>query len=132
MSDDLQELKERLSERSDEELMEMLTVSPADYRPEALEYARAELEYRRVELPEVKAGETEPVADAEADPSAVDVALPEFTCLVCGGQLAEGTLVAEKELTIIFDNKQERFVRARACIRCGNLYMVVDYKTEVE
>jgi len=47
--------------------------------------------------------------------------------------LRPGTLVAEKELTIIFsDNREERFVRVMACVQCGSLSLSADYDTDVE
>jgi hypothetical protein len=46
--------------------------------------------------------------------------------------LRPGTLVAEKELTIIFsDNHEERFIRVLACNRCLQVSMVVDPDTVI-
>ena len=49
MSDDVLELKERISKLSDDQLIDMVTASAGDYRQEALDYAKAELKYRRVD-----------------------------------------------------------------------------------
>src|SRR5215472_10713610 len=103
MSDDVLELKERISKLSDDQLIEMVTLSAADYRQEALDYAKAELKYRRVDWSQPKPDEKQPPADAEAEPAEPVVAATSGTnCFICGGQLRLGTLVAEKELTIIF------------------------------
>ena len=54
-------------------------------------------------------------------------------CSGCRGPLRYGTLVGEKELTIIFaDNREERFVRVSACSQCGQVSLAVDYDTTVE
>src|SRR2546428_13595091 len=56
-----------------------------------------------------------------------------LVCLSCGGPMRSGTLVAEKELTIVFaDNQEERFVRVNACSACGQLSLVADYKIDVQ
>jgi len=124
MTDELQELKQRLSKLSDEELIEIVTVAAADYREEALDYAKAELKYRRVDWT------TPEAAPEQEEPPVVQ---PGKHCIACGGELRPGTLVAEKELTIVFsDNQEERFVRVTACVRCGQLSLVADFDTTVE
>jgi hypothetical protein len=46
--------------------------------------------------------------------------------------LRAATLVAEKELTVIFsDNREERFVRVMACAQCGQITLIADYENEV-
>jgi hypothetical protein len=139
MSDDLQELKERISTLSNEQLIAMITVQAADYREEALDYARAELRHRRVNLSEAAAEETDtaesavPAANLEPETAETRGEAPGSACLICLGQLRAGTLVAEKELTIFFnDNREERFVKVMACVRCGHVSLVVDYETEVQ
>ena len=119
---DLQELKQRISKLTDEQLIEMVTTDAGDYRREALDYAKTELRSRGVAW-------SQPEAEEEALPP---VGPTKFKCPVCGGALRPGTLVAEKELTIVFDNHEERFIRAMACAQCGQLSMVVDYDTDVE
>src|SRR5262249_25153157 len=119
MSDDVLELKERISKLSDDQLIDMVTVSAGDYRQEALDYAKAELKYGGVTWPQPKPEEGPAEADPEAEPAETVVAPPGANCFVCGGRLRPGTLVAEKELTVIFsDNREERFVRVMACIQC--------------
>src|SRR5262245_38841751 len=71
MSDELWKLKERLSKMSTDELIEMVTVGAKDYRQEALDYANAELKYRRVDLSDLKAKEAE-----QAEESTVEQAEP--------------------------------------------------------
>jgi len=125
MSDDVLELKQRISKLSDDQLIEMVTVSAFDYRQEALDYAKAELKYRRVDWSQPKPDKTLAPAnpDAEpAEPAETVVGPPGANCFLCGGRLRPGTLVAEKELTIIFsDDREERFVRVMACVQCGQL-----------
>ena len=135
MSDDIWQLKQRITKLSDEELIEMVTANAADYRQEPLDYAMEELKYRHVDLTKLQAEEepaiddSEPAADTDPYPL---VAAPSGRC-ACGGTLRRGTLVAEKELTIIFsDSHEERFVRVLACSRCNQVSMVVDPDTVVE
>ena len=137
MTDEFQELKERLVKFSDEQLIEIVSAPAGEYRQEALDIAQAELKWRRVEIPKPEEPEaaTNPVSD---DPLLGRVArvreqLPETSCLICGGRLRPGTLVAEKELTIVFsDNHEERFVRVNGCTQCGRLSLVVDFETDVQ
>jgi hypothetical protein len=132
MGDDTQELKERISKLSDEELIEMVTVAADEYRQEALDYAKAELKYRRVDWSQPNPEEAEPADESGRAAEEPLVNRTAATC-VCGGALRSGTLVAEKELTIIFlDNREERFIRVAACVRCGQLSLVADYDTVVE
>jgi hypothetical protein len=132
MSDELQELKQRLSKLSDDELIEMVSRNASDYRQEALDYAKAELKYRRVDWSETTAKAPEPSVGPSPEPQEPASKRQDSTCLLCGGRLRTGTLVAEKELTIIFgDMHEERFVRVNACTQCGQLLLVVDYETDV-
>ena len=132
MSDELWRLKERLSKMSTDELIEMVTVGAKDYRQEALDYANAELKYRRVDLSDLKAKEVEQVEEPAVEQAEPVIAPPGSACFVCGGKFRQGTLVAEKELTIVFsDTHEERFVRVNACVQCGQLSMTVDYDTDV-
>ena len=134
---DLQELKQRISKLTDEQLIEMVTTDAGDYRREALDYAKSELRNRGVDWSQPEADEEkveeeeEPTTDFETRRAAPPVDSSGFKCPACGGSVRPGTLVAEKELTIVFDNHEERFIRAMACTRCGHLFMVVDYKTDV-
>jgi len=130
LNDELNELRDRISQMSDRELLQIVEVEYADYRSEALEFAKAELGKRMVPF------ETrEPYAD-EAEDEDDDYAVPARTvvsCGNCGGVMRSGLLFSEKELTILFgDNNEERFVQAFACTACGDVRLTVDLKTEVE
>jgi hypothetical protein len=90
-----------------------------------------------VDWANVKPEEAQPEESSESESSESETeeaaaGLPGSACMVCGGRLRSGRIVAEKESTIIFDdNQEERFITARACIRCGNVALVVDYETDV-
>jgi hypothetical protein len=115
---------------SDDQLLQMVTIDAAEYRKEALDLAKAELEARgidRTKRPaEVVEGE---LVDKDDGSSSLDL---RGVCQTCGGLMRQGTLVAEKELTIIFADKEERFVRVAACSQCGQLALTVDYDNEVQ
>ena len=137
MAEDSQKLKDRLIKLSDEELIEIVQASPGEYRQEAIDIAKTELKWRNVEIPKPE----EPLeAEDEAPPSddpfrrpRLVVPNPGNACAVCGGPLRQGTLVAEKELTVIFgDNQEERFVKVSACTQCGQLSLIVDFETGVQ
>ena len=124
------ELKQHISQLSDDELLEMITAKLGDYREEALNFAKAELSARGIDF-------TEPPSIDEAKESgeAIEPFLDSHgsTCPTCRGPLRYGTLVGEKELTIVFvDNREERFVRVSACGQCGQLSLMVDYETDVQ
>ncbi len=137
MSREFQELKDRLIKLSDEQLIEMVLAPPGEYRQDALDIAKAELKWRNVEIP--KQEEPEAITDSVSDdslqgpPGREREVVPESVCLMCGGPLRPGTLVAEKEVTVVFsDNHEERFVRVNVCARCGQLSLVVDFETDVQ
>lgn len=47
--------------------------------------------------------------------------------------MRSGLLFADKELTILFSDKnEERFIQAFACTACGDVRLVVDLETDVE
>ena len=124
-----QDLQQHISDLSDEQLTEMLTINSGQYREDALNYARVEAAARGlvIPLPVTESKEPEEAEAAPIDTNATRV------CPTCGGELRRGTLVAEKELTIIFDdNKEERFVRVTACNQCGRVSMIVDFETAVQ
>ena len=128
--DDTQELKQRLAALSDEELVRMVTEEAADYRKDALDFAKAELRSRGVDfsLPDDE-NETKSDANESLDPLRSG---RRGGCPSCGGPLRAGTLIGEKEVTIIFsDNKEERFVLVSVCSRCGLVSLAVDLATEV-
>jgi len=128
MDDELNELKEKLSQMPDRELLQIVEVDYADYRKEALEFAETELGKRMIpfEKPEL-------VADEAEDDDSIALARRDVTCGNCGGVMRPGLLFSEKELTILFaDNNEERFVHAFACTVCGDVRVTVDLETEVE
>jgi hypothetical protein len=147
MAENSQQLKERLIKLSDEELIEIVLAAPGEYRQEAIDIAKTELKWRNVEIPKPEAPEdsddTEVPEDAGAPASddpfmrprlvrSPDLA-PGNACFICGGPLRQGTLVAEKELTVVFgDDHEERFVKVNACTQCGQLSLVVDFDTDVQ
>jgi hypothetical protein len=140
MGNEFQELKDRLVKLSDEQLIEMVLAPPGEYRQDALDIAKAELKWRQVEIPKQE-DEPEPEPEAIIDSASTDP-LPrhagreevrESVCQICGGRLRAGTLVAEKEVTVVFaDNHEERFIRVTACSQCGQLSLVADFETDVE
>ena len=122
------ELKEEISGLLDEQLMEMVTTRASDYRQEALDFAKAELTARGIDWNAVSTDEPEAAA-----PSAPELDSSGVICLNCGGPLRFATLVAEKEVTIIFsDNHEERFVKVSACRKCGQVSLLADFDTEVQ
>ena len=122
------ELKEEISGLLDEQLMEMVTTRASDYRQEALDFAKAELTARGIDWNAVSTDEPEAAA-----PSTPELDSSGVICLNCGGPLRFATLVAEKEVTIIFsDNHEERFVKVSACRKCGQVSLLADFDTEVQ
>ena len=121
------ELKEEISGLLDEQLVEMVTTRAGEYRQEALDFAKAELAARGIDWNAVS---DEPEAAA---PSAPELDSSGVICLNCGGPLRFATLVAEKEVTIVFsDNHEERFVKVSACRKCGQVSLLADFDTEVQ
>jgi hypothetical protein len=54
------------------------------------------------------------------------------SCRVCGGVTRQGQLFGESEITIVMaETDEERFVRAFACIKCGDVQLIVDYETDI-
>jgi len=132
MDEESEELKQRIDGLTDEELLQMVTVDAKEYRQQALDFARAELTARRIDYTaESEAKEVEtpaPVSDVPASER-----LPATVCAGCGGTVRTGTLVGEKELTIVFgDNREERFLRVNACTQCNQVWLFVDFETDVE
>ena len=126
MDDELNELKDRISQMSDRELLQIVEVEYADYRKEAIEFAQAELAKRSIPF-------EAPVIDADDDDDSIAPAGSITPCGNCGGLMRSGLLFAEKELTILFsDSNEERFVQAFACTACGDVRLIVDLETEVE
>lgn len=128
VDDELNELKDRISQMSDRELLQIVEVDYDDYRKEAIDFAEAELGKRMIpfEKPELKADEAE-------DDDSRSPAGPVVVCGNCGAVMRSGLLFSEKELTIVFaDNNEERFVQAYACTGCGDVRLTVDLQTEVD
>ena len=139
MDDELRILRERISLLSTEELLRMVGKDRREYRPEAIEYARSELEARRA----ADGGDAD---DDDADgqdngaafsgngaASAVVPATDAQPCDICGGTMRQGALFADREITIYFDDTdEERFVEVLVCSACGNVRMVVDLDTDVQ
>jgi len=126
--EDLSELKDRISQMSDGELLRIVEVEYNDYRKEALEFAEEELHKRS--LPFEKPGPE--LDDAEVADS-IDPVGSSAPCRECGGVMRSGMLFADKELTMLFnDDSEERFVQAFACKACGAVRLAVDLETEVE
>jgi hypothetical protein len=139
MSEDFQQLKERLVKYSDEQLIEIVLAPPGDYRQDAIDIAKAELKWRKVEIPEPDEPEEEAAAETTYDPTFLErlrpvrEAVPAKGCVFCGGPVTPGTLVAERELTVVFsDNHEERFVKVNVCTRCRQVSLVVDFETDVQ
>jgi len=127
--DELNALKDRISQMSDNELLEIVEVEYDDYRKEAVEFAEGELAKRNVPF-------ERPVLDADEDEDDEDESMPpgiDQPCGNCGGTMRSGLLFADKELTILFsDNNEERFVNAYACSNCGDVRLIADLNTDVE
>lgn len=125
--DELEELKDRISQMSDRELLRIVEVEYADYRKEAIEFAEVELGKRSIPF-------EKPVLDADQDDDEISPATTNAPpCGNCGAAMRAGLLFADKELTILFsDNNEERFVHAFCCTACGDVRLTVDLETEVE
>jgi len=126
--DELNELKDRISQMSDRELLQIVEVEYGDYRKEALQFAEEELGKRSIpfEKPELE-------ADEDADDDSIAPGGTVQPCGNCGGAMRRGLLFADKELTILFsDSNEERFVNAVACTACGDVRLTVDLETDVE
>ena len=136
MSDNLEELRNKITTLTDEELIEMVTVSAGDYRQEALDFAKTELGSRGVDFSKTRDEEQADNTGAESNfdmfPTASRMGADETSCGICGGALRAGTLVADKELTVVFaDNREERFLKVTACTRCGQISLLADFDTTV-
>jgi hypothetical protein len=140
MDEQTRELMDRIASQSDEELVHMVTADAEQYREDALDYARAELRRRGVDATTAVEESDRESMDAEA-PVSVDPFrglqgasgfTEEGACLSCGGRMRDATLVAEREVSVIFsDNREERFIKAKVCSQCGHVSLIVDYENEV-
>src|SRR5438132_1030607 len=103
--EELSELKDRISQMSDRELLRIVEVEYNDYRKEALEFAKAELQKRSVPFEEpalVDEDEEEP-EDRHSTGPVHDIA----PCRECGGVMRSGLLFADKEVTLLFNDDSE-------------------------
>lgn len=130
-NEELSELKERLSQMSDRELLKIVEEEYDDYRREAVEFAEQELTKRNVPF------ESPELVDDDDDDEEVEavsgVNESTVSCSNCGGKLRAGLLFADKELTVLFqDNNEERFIQVLACTSCGVVRLTVDLFTDVE
>lgn len=126
--EELGELKDRISQMSDRELLRIVEVEYNDYRKEALEFAEEELQKRSVPFEKF-----EPDEDAVEETDSPDPIRNIAPCRDCGGVMRSGLLFADKELTMLFnDDNEERFVQAFACMACGAVRLAIDLETEVE
>ena len=126
LDDELNALRDRMSQMSDDQLLRIVEVEHDDYREEAIDIAQSELAKRNIPF-KLPAPQAFTGAEAESrSPSTV-------WCLKCGGPMRSGLLFADKELTILFsESSEERFLRVFACGGCGDVRLMVDLETEVE
>ena len=131
MDDELRELRERIAEMSDAELQRMVGKGRHEYRAEAIEFAREELNARQADSQDDDADD-----EADDEEGADDRGVPVIDgqlCNICAGAMRRGALFADREMTIYFDDTdEERFVEALVCSACGNLRLVVDLDTDVQ
>ena len=128
--DELTELKDRISQMSDRELLHIVEVAYADYRKETIEFAEVELGKRNIPFERPELDELDEDEDDEESIASATILVP---CGNCGGAMRAGLLFADKELTILFsNNNEERFVQAFACTNCGDVRLTVDLQTDVE
>lgn|SRR5262249_16450940 len=148
MNEDLKRLRERMSGLSNEELLRIVNVEHKDYRPEALEFARAELDSRGLAYHRPGSmkldGQSQDVdhsdegwdsqsdQEEESDQGDVEGFKPSF-CILCGARTRSGYLFAGRgEMTVVLsDNNEERFVELDACPKCGHVRLMVDFETDV-
>jgi hypothetical protein len=133
MNRESEDLKQRIAGLTDDQLLQMVTVEANEYRPEAIDFAKAELTARGVDFTQ----ETETPDTVEtpvaSNPLAGSPRSPAVACAACGGAVRTGTLVGEKELTVVFgDSREERFLRVIACTQCNQVSLFVDFETDVE
>lgn len=138
MDNESDELRERISQMSDGELLRIVGPDRNDYVEEAIEFAVRELRIRNIPFeqqprsttPAITSADETVSTDDESMGGEVEVVQP---CDVCRGPMRAGTLFADGEVTMLFqDTEEERFVRAFACSNCGEVRLVVDFQTDIE
>jgi hypothetical protein len=134
MDDELRELRERIAEMSDAELLRLVGKDRREYRAEAIEFAREEINARQAAADSQDDEADDDAADDEDDADGASVpAIGRQPCDICGGAMRRGALFADREMTVYFDDTdEERFVEALVCGACGNLRLVVDLDTDVQ
>src|SRR5436853_7202997 len=133
MDDELRELRERIAEMSDAKLQRMVGKDRKEYRAEAIEFAREELNARQAADSQDDEADDDEADDEEDADDRVVPAIDRQPCDICGGAMRRGALFADREMTIYFDDTdEERFVEALVCSACGNLRLVVDLDTDVQ
>ena len=133
MEEELRELRERIAAMSDAELWRVVGKDRREYRAEAIQFAREELDARQAAAGP-QAGEPDDQDDDETmEDGRGAMAADRQPCDICGGRMRRGALFADREMTVYFDDTdEERFVEALVCGACGNLRLVVDLDTEVQ
>ena len=120
MADKLVGLKKRISKLPSKELLHIVNNEFEGYRPEAVIFAKEELEARG------------PISFQEYASESSSTVEQSSRCRGCGGSMRSGLLSTEKELMIIFtDDGEERYLDALACTECGEVRFVVDLETDV-
>jgi hypothetical protein len=129
-------LERRIGELPDEELLRLLTTDEDQYRPEALQLARAEARRRRLEieppdLSEDRAGSNlggalRAFADGVAEefrPGRFTAAGKRIVCSHCGGEVFElqSALVNTRALTFFSLDWLNRGAMVLVCESCGLL-----------
>jgi hypothetical protein len=130
MDDELRELRERIARMSDAELWRVVGKDRREFRAEAVQFAREELDARQAES---QADEADEAGDEDNTNAASGAAIERQPCNVCGGPMRRGALFADREITVYFDDtEEERFVEAEVCGACGNVRLMVDLDTDVQ
>ena len=134
MDDALRELKERITQMSDGELLRIVGPDRDDYRHEAIGFAQDELRLRHIPFDqddEADQAESEDGVGGETGAASPARVMP--PCAACGRPTRQGWLLADKELTVYFqDTEEERFVVAFVCGTCGLVSLFADLNTDVE
>ena len=135
MEEESAELKERISQMSDSELLRIVGPDRSDYVEEAIKFAASELKTRNIPFEDQPRIATQTPATSD-DESTEDSAVAIPPCDVCRGAMRPGLLFADKEVTMLFQDSEqgdeERFVQAFACSICGEVRLVVDFQTDIE
>jgi hypothetical protein len=145
-SEEMNRLRQRMASLSDGELLRIINVEYKDYRPEAIEYAKTELDSRGIVYGRAKPAaqrvdrgapgeddiQNEEDGADELDQDDLSEFKPSF-CIICGAEMRSGYLFAGRgEMTVVFsDNNEERFVELNACPKCGHVRLTVDFETDV-